>query len=483
MKAIMVMFDSLNRHMLECYGGTEAQTPNFNRLAEKSVVFDRSYVGSMPCMPARRELNTGRYNFLHRSWGPLEPFDDSMPDILNNNGVYTHMVSDHYHYWEEGGTNYHTKFSSWENIRGQEGDPCIADVSELDRDSIVNRASRQRDRVNRKYMTEEQDFPMPKTFAAGLEFLQRNQQADNWYLQLETFDPHEPYFLPEEYLKRFNIDLSEHNDWPNYAKVDDPAQAATYRKLNAALVTMCDDYLGRILDFMDKHDMWDDTMLIVNTDHGFLLGEHDWWGKCRMPFYNEVARTPLFIWDPRCGVKGERRGSLVQTIDLPATVLSCFGLELPEDMQGVDLAPVIKSDASVREGALYGIHGGHVNCTDGRYVYMHAPASSDNTPLFNYTHMPAHMRNVFNLDEMRTMQWHKGFSFTKGAPVMRIDAAAFQKTRAQEFGTMLFDLETDPKQENPLDNPVKEAEMIELMIKLMRENDAPEEQFVRLGLI
>lgn len=482
MKAIMVMFDSLNRHMLETYGGIEAKTPNFNRLAEKSVSFDRCYVGSMPCMPARRELNTGRYNFLHRSWGPLEPFDDSMPEILNENGIYSHLISDHYHYWEEGGANYHNKFTSWECVRGQEGDPFIADIKAYSHDTIALRNNREIDKVNRKYMTIEEDMPMPKTFAAGLEFLERNCNADNWYLQLETFDPHEPYFLPEKYLKMFDIDLSEHNDWPPYAPANDPDQTATYRKLNAALVTMCDDYLGRVLDFMDEHDMWRDTMLIVNTDHGFILGEHDWWGKCAMPFYNEIANTPLFVWDPRCNIQNERRGSLVQTIDLPATILAYFNIELPPDIQGVDLKTVIKDDSSIREGALFGLHGGHVNCTDGRYVYMRAPVSEDNTPLFNYTQMPAHMRAPFSLDEMRTMQRHPGFSFTKGTPVMQIEAGAFQGTRAHSFGTMLFDLENDPAQKNPIDDTEKEAEMIELMKKLMGENDAPEEQYKRLGI-
>ncbi len=482
MKAIMVMFDSLNRHMLATYGGNEAKTPNFDRLATESVTFDCCYVGSMPCMPARRELNTGRYNFLHRSWGPLEPFDDSMPEILNDKGIYSHLISDHYHYWEEGGANYHSKFSSWKNIRGQEGDPWIADVNEMNRVSMAGRNRRESDKINRKYMTKEQDFPMPRTFAAGLEFLERNHQADQWYLQLETFDPHEPYFLPEKYLQMFDIDLTEHNDWPPYSKTRDSAQTKTYRKLNAALVSMCDDYLGRILDFMDKHDMWKDTMLIVNTDHGFLLGEHDWWGKCRMPFYSEIARTPLFIRDPRSGIKDERRGSLVQTIDLPATVLSYFDLELPKDMQGVDLAPVIENDTPVREGALFGCHGGHVNCTDGRYVYMRAPVSADNTPLFNYTQMPAHMCRPFSLEEMRSMQRHPGFSFTKDTPVMQIQTDTFRGNTAHEFGTMLFDLEADPQQKTPLNDPGKEAGMTELLTRLMRENDAPEEQFERLGL-
>ncbi len=472
------MFDSLNRHMLEPYGGSE--TPNFNRLAEKTVVFDRCFGGSMPCMPARRELHTGRCNFLHRSWGPLEPFDDSMPAILNNNNIYSHLVSDHYHYWEEGGANYHTKFSSWENIRGQEGDPWMADISCLGRDNIAARNARLRDRVNRKYMTQEQDFPMPKTFAAGLDFLQRNHRADQWYLQLETFDPHEPYFLPDEYLKKFGIAPGVCNDWPPYQQADDPRQTEIYRKLNAALVNMCDDYLGRVLDFMDENNLWQDTLLIVNTDHGFLLGEHDYWGKCVMPFYDEIIHTPLFIWNPQCGVRGERRNSLVQTIDLPVTLLHHFGITPPQDMQGMDLTPVIKNDTSARTGGLFGIHGGHVNCTDGRYVYMRAPASPDNAPLFNYTHMPAHLRNSFSLEEMRSMQWHPGFAFTKGAPLMKIQAAP--KDGAHQFGTLLFDMETDPQQQRPLNNPKKEAEMIELMIRLMRENDAPEEQFKRLGL-
>ena len=98
MKAIMVMFDSLNRDFLSPYGCDWTITPNFRRLAEHSVTFSRSYAGSLPCMPARRELHTGRYNFLHRCWGPVEPFDDSMPEILKAHDVWTHLVSDHYHY-------------------------------------------------------------------------------------------------------------------------------------------------------------------------------------------------------------------------------------------------------------------------------------------------------------------------------------------------------------------------------------------------
>lgn len=91
-----------------------------------------------------------------------------------------------------------------------------------------------------------------------------------------------------------------------------------------SLVSMCDRNLGRILDLMDEHDLWRDTMLIVGTDHGFLLGEHGWWAKNQMPYYNEVANNPLFIWDPRSGVKGERRQALVQMIDWAPTLYDFF---------------------------------------------------------------------------------------------------------------------------------------------------------------
>ncbi|MBU3067818.1 sulfatase-like hydrolase/transferase [Nocardia sp. NEAU-G5] len=95
MKAIMAMFDSLNRRMLPPYGCDWTDAPNFARLAERAVTFDNAWAGSMPCMPARHEIHTGRHNFLHRSWGPLEPFDDSMPELLKQNGIHTHLASDH----------------------------------------------------------------------------------------------------------------------------------------------------------------------------------------------------------------------------------------------------------------------------------------------------------------------------------------------------------------------------------------------------
>jgi arylsulfatase A-like enzyme len=486
----MVMFDSLNRHMLPPYGCDWVEAPNFQRLADRAVTFDKSFVGSMPCMPARRELHTGRYNFLHRSWGPLEPFDDSMPAILNRHGIHAHLCSDHYHYWEEGGANYHTKYSTWEISRGQEGDPWIPDLSAAPRvfetlDGRPDSGWFRQDCVNlHHYGTREETYPQAVTFAQGEAFLARNREADNWFLHIETFDPHEPYHSPQRFRDLYPDDWDgPHFNWPPYRPVNEEESGAVQhvRKQNAALISFCDQFLGRLLDRMDEYGLWEDTLLIVNTDHGFLLGEHDCWAKCWAPFYNEIAWTPLFIWDPRSGVRGERRQSLVQTIDLPATILDYFGLELPADMQGRPLTQVIEADRPVREAGLFGLHGGHVNVTDGRYVYMRAPEEgAPNEPLYNYTHMPAHMRGPFSVEEMQTVSLAEPFSFTKGCRTMRIEGRGWGCRH--NYRTMLFDIEADPRQEEELDDAAAEARMRGLLVQCMEANDAPPEQYQRLGL-
>ena len=490
MKAIMLMFDSLNRHMLPPYGCADIHAPNFRRLAERCVTFDNSYVGSMPCMPARREIHTGRLNFLHRSWSPLEPYDDSMPEILKDNGVYTHLVTDHYHYFENGGATYHTRYNTWEFVRGQEGDPWKPSVSDPKIPPHVGGRSNclwRQDWVNRPWMDGEKNHPQKLSFDLGLDLLDKNRDSDNWYLQLELFDPHEPFFAPDSFRKLYRDNYNgPHFDWPDYKRVTESAGEIDHVKNEyRALLSFCDYNLGRLMDKMDEQELWKDTLLIVNTDHGFLLGEHDWCAKCVMPFYNEIARTPLFIRDPRYPqTAGQRRSSLAQTIDLAPTILGFFGKQVPSDTQGKSLESVIKDDTPVREAALYGIHGGHVNCTDGRYVYMRASASPENSPLYNYTLMPMHMRERFSLKELRNAGLCEPFSFTKGCRLLKIPSGGIPELNfsSYNFGTMLFDLESDPGQLNPIKDAAAEKRMINLMTELMKENDAPKEQYERVGL-
>lgn len=491
MRAIMVMYDTLNRRTLPNYNCQEVCMPNFERLGRQTVTFDTCYVGSLPCMPARRDLHTGRLNFLHRGWGPLEPFDDSMPEILKKNGVYTHLVSDHDHYWEDGGATYHTRYSTWELARGQENDPWKGDLGDIQDTHSFGmtgaygekmREARRQNAVNREYIRRQGFYPQEKVFDEGLSFIENNKDHDRWFLQIETFDPHEPFASPEEFQKIYGIDENSFPyDWPAYNQVrEDDAFIGNVRKKYLALLSMCDRSLGRVLDMMDRYDMWKDTMLIVNTDHGFLLGEHQWWAKNVMPMYNEIANTPLFIWDPRIGVCNTHRKSLVQCIDLPVTLLNFFGVETPKDMMGKDLTPVIARDEKVRDYAIYGMFGGHVNITDGRYTYMRAPAAKENIPCYEYTLMPTDMNDRKPVSQLKEASLAEPFSFTKEMPVLKLPAGAYFD--AHQFGNLLYDVENDPRQLHPIVDDRKEAELLQALVAEMKAADAPSEQYQRLGL-
>ena len=168
-------------------------------------------------------------------------------------------------------------------------------------------------------------------------------------------------------------------------------------------------------------------------------------------------------------------------IDLPATLLEFFGVERPPDMLGMPLREAVASNQPVREVALFGMHGAHINITDGRYVYMLAPANPHNTPLYNYTVMATHMRHRFTVEELQQAELAPPFSFTKGCPVLKIPGRRWAGTHAME--TLLYDVENDPHQQQLLDDPATEERLRQQMIRLMQENDAPVEQYERLGLM
>jgi len=494
------MYDTLCRHFMPTYGNEWIKAPNFERLAKKSIQFENFYVGSMPCMPARREMHTGRYNFLHRSWGPLEPFDDSMPEILHRSGVHSHKVTDHLHYWEDGGATYHQRYKTFDLVRGQEGDKWKGDVEKLrdpnygaERWSELQKLSNQKqDNINREYMGKSELQPQHITFDLGLEFIERNKDADKWFLQIETFDPHEPFFTQQEFQ-----DLYPHEydgppfDWPPYREIREDEQTVEHiRYMYASLVTFCDQQLGRVLDAFDEHNLWDDTMLIVNTDHGFLMGEHDWWAKVVTPFFQEIAHIPFWAYDPRSPKNvNHKREALAQTIDLGPTILDFFDIPLTEDMQGKPIFNSMENDEGLREASLYGVMGGQVNVTDGQYVYMRAHTTEDNSPLYDYTLMPTHMKSRFSPRELQEWEKVEGFDFMKGCKVMQIPTRThpvlYTKDNPLGYGrtsTLLFDVKSDPGQIKPLDDEDIEKRMIKLMLREMARNECPSEQYIRLGL-
>ncbi|WP_024347466.1 sulfatase [Lacrimispora indolis] len=488
MRAIMVMFDTLSKRFLSTYGSDWTITPNFKRLEEKCVVFDNFYGGSMPCMPARRELHTGRYNFLHRGWGPLEPFDCSIMEELKRAGIYTHLVTDHSHYFEDGGATYHNRYDTWEGFRGQEGDrwvPQICSNPEFNKNPLNKQGiSAVQHYANRSRITCEEEMPSVKTINAGLEFLDRYKTEENWFLQIECFDPHEPFYVPEKYRSLYQCGTLENAfNWPPYkltGNSETKDKLGDLKKEYAALITMCDHHLGRILDFMDENRMWEDTMLIVNTDHGFLLGERGFMGKNYMPMYEEIIHIPFYMHDPRYEKEKGRRSELAQTIDIAPTLLEYFKVDLNGyEMDGKPLTPIVNGNKKIHENILFGIYGGHINIYDGKYMLMKSP-EKENKPLVSWTLMPANMRGFYKREILEGGSFISGGRFTNGIPCMKYEEQVY--IDPMQFGDLLFDLEADPEQKNPLEDLKIMEEMCRKLKKAMDQVEAPEEQFVRIGL-
>ena len=503
MKTVFLLFDSLNRRMLSSYGSALMETPNFQRLSEKSITFDNHYIGSMPCIPARRDLHTGRLNFLHRSWGPLEPFDNSFAEILKSNNTYSHLITDHFCYWLDGGLTYHNRFSSYDFIRGQHADPWKAMVQPpLERfkekyhslqmprgfsslgDSDNNKSGNDEFfAINSEYIKEEKDFPSVQCFAAGLEFLETNKSADNWFLQIETFDPHEPFFAPERFREKFKTNYKGPIlDWPPYERVKEtPDEIAEIRANYMALVSLCDFLLGSILDYFDKHNLWNDTALILTTDHGFMLGEHDWWAKAKMPMYNEIAHIPLFVYHPDFKKNiGERRSIVTQNIDLMPTFLEIYGKDSPSEVQGKSLLKFLEKEEKTNYSALYGYWGGGINVANERYTYFQYPDNMDLSQANIYTLMPQTLRQFFTLDELKGSELHPPFSFTKGVPVLKFKHIDWKKSNVNGAGfvdtqTSLYDLKEDPGQLKRINDLDIENRMKEIIMDKIIENDAPKE--------
>jgi hypothetical protein len=238
-----------------------------------------------------------------------------------------------------------------------------------------------------------------------------------------------------------------------------------------------------LLDEFDTHDMWKDTALVVTTDHGFLLGEHDFWAKNRMNIYEEIAHIPLLLHDPR-NPGPSRVNRLTQSTDLAPTFLDFWDVEAPVEMQGQSLLC-----AREREAVVFGYFGGAINVTDGYRSYHRFPADIAGQEINQYTLMPTHITSRFSTRELEKATLVPPFDWTKNVPLLKVPVTE-RSPMYYNYGpgclleneTRLYDLVADPGQEHPLDDPVLEREMVAKMRRQMRANDAPREAYDRLDL-
>jgi arylsulfatase A-like enzyme len=482
-KAIVVLLDSLNRHYLPVYGNRWVRTPHIDRFAERSVVFDNHWVGSAPCIPARRDMLTGRLGFLERGWGGLEPYDVPFPRLLREAGIFCHMETDHYHYFHVGGENYHTPFSTWALHRGQESDAAVSLVSPPAEPEHLGTWKAQY-ASNRSAFTRAKDFPSPRTFLGAVDWLRTNQGRDDYLLWVEAFDPHEPFDTPPEYLELYG----DHWQgplyyWSGYERVDESDQANEHlRRRYAASLTMADEFFGRLIDEVERQGGLDDTLIILTTDHGHLLGEHGCTGKNLWHVWNELAHIPLVVHLPGGCHAGQHRSQLTQNIDLMPTLMEHFGVPFDLPIHGRSLVGILEEDGpNPREAVIYGWFGQTVNLTDGRHTYFRAAVREDNQPLYRHFLTPTGI----NLHDMPPPEFFAEaeigrFLAHTDHPVIR---SRVHRPRGPEHAdTRLHDIRNDYGQAHNLAGSEIEESYRRLLVRIMNEVGAPPSQFERLGL-
>lgn len=498
---VVVLLDSLNRRMVGAYGAEEFETPNLDRLARRAVRFDRHYAGSLPCIPARHDILVGSLDFLWRPWGSIEVWEQAITRALGLAGVTTALITDHPHLFETGGENFHTDFTAWEYERGHEGDPWRTrpDPSWIGSPALPAQAAAREMPydVSRTWFRAEDDFPGPRTMQRAAEWLEGNAGVhDRFFLFVDEFDPHEPFDTPEPWASRYDPDWAGPRIiWPPYS-VDtlargllDARQARQVRANYGSKLTFIDHWLGRLLDVMDERKLWEDTAVILCTDHGHYLGERDLFGKPSVPIYPEMGHLPLLVAWP--GVRAGSCDALTTSVDLHATLCDVFSVTAGDHRtHGRSMVPLLTGAAQeVRDTVLCGIWGRHVQVVDRHRLYARGPVG-DNFPLAMWSNrwstMPA---RGFPLVVLPRPDRRAALSYVPGSqvPVIRQPFAAGDLLPYWALGTKqddhrLYDLDDDPMAEHDLVGGAPEGEAVELLRVALQEVEAPPEQLERLGL-
>ena len=494
--AVVILLDSLNRHMLGAYGGAEFETPNLDAFAATATRFTRHYTGSLPCMPARHDILCGALDFLWRAWGSVEIWEDAITYELRKAGVVSQLISDHPHLFESGGENYHCDFKAWSYERGHEGDawktrpdPSWAGAPGMGRGHMPYDDSR-------GWFRGEADFPGPRTMAAAARWLDDNAGwHDRFFLFVDEFDPHEPFDTPEPWASKYDPDWEgPHLIWPPYMQgaiekgVISERQARQIRASYGGKLSMIDHWLGKVLAAIDRNGLTDDTVVILCTDHGHYLGEKDIWGKPGVPVYQTLGHIPLMIRWP--GVAPGTCDALTTSVDIHATLMDLFGVTQRQRTHGHSLVPLIKGQAaSVRDWLLTGVWGREVHLVTERWKYARGPVGA-NAPLSmlsnRWSTMPTHVLDPYEAlplpDHRAVLDRMPG----SNVPVIHQrweagDAVPFW-ARFKPKGHFLFDLPNDPGETVNLAGGPDEAALAEQLRAILIELGAPAAQFERLGL-
>jgi len=384
----MVVFDSLRKDCMGVYGSPpwgKVYTPHFDAFARESLVMTRAYPESLPTLPTRRALYTGQRVYpFHNSdfglkgdfkgapgWGPIPEEQPTLAEMLLGAGYRTVLIADVYHMFKPS-KNYWRGFNQWTFLRGQETDAARSGpkLTQAEIDYWLPKqlqyehtiAFVQQCIMNIHDRTKEEDYFGPRVLKEASLWLEQNQDADKFFLTVESFDPHEPWLVPAHYRKMYSKKEGQEHVTTRYADVSDLDKELLFRaQANySGEVTMCDRWFGYFIETMRVLGLLDNTMVIFTTDHGHSLGDNNYLGKRGYPSSPEVFDVPLLIRFPKAEHTGKTSNMFVQHTDITATILDAAGIKVPGFIEG---KPFIKNALENKKG-----HRDHVTVGWGSAV-------------------------------------------------------------------------------------------------------------------
>jgi arylsulfatase A-like enzyme len=395
--AIIVVLDSLRADHVGCYGNDWMKTPTLDALARESMTFTRAFPESLPTIPMRRALHTGRRTWPFRDWLPQRgdivraygwqriPEDQiTLPETLEREGYHTGFITDAYHQFKPS-MNFHRGFRQWRWVRGQEldlyGSRALVKREEAQAvmpDSLSGpaeellRALVSQHLANQRQRRGEEDYQAPRVFREAMQWLEENRDVEPFFLLVDSFDPHEPWDPPREYVNLYDPGYTGREViTPRYGLSDylSEAELRHMRALYAGEVTMVDRWLGLFLDRARELGMLEDTLLVVTSDHGHQIGEHGLTGKVSWGLWYELMDVPLFLRLPDGTRAGTRVDAFAQHHDIVPTVLKALGVEPAAPLDGVDLLDLAAGRLAPREHVTSGFNN-YAWYRDDRYVYI-----------------------------------------------------------------------------------------------------------------